>query len=64
MLSKHTSLCRVYKTRLGRVIDTFTEPITGEIKKIVCIERVKDSRLFDDCPFNPLIKTKLGDTVQ
>ena len=48
ILTPKTTLCRVYKTRLGRVLDY--NPITK--KNITCNPRLSYMVNYKDCPFN------------
>ena len=50
-LDNGKTLCRVYKTRLGRVIFSVDKD-----HHIICRERVKVSKKYSGCPYNDLIK--------
>lgn len=40
------TLCRIYKRRMGKIIDTF------DGKSVVCIARSDSPYDFKDCPYN------------
>ena len=49
ILTKTRSLCRVYGSRLGKVIGKHGD------KKVYCIPRTSDVRVFENCPYNKYV---------
>ena len=49
-LKSGRTLCRVYKTRLGRVIGKTT--INGVVVQVRCVMREDVSTKYEGCPFN------------
>jgi len=45
------TLCRIYKTRLGKVLFQIDKD-----KRVVCVERVNVNKHYKGCPYNELIK--------
>jgi len=50
-LPDKTTLCRIYKHRLGKIID---KSPTGTV--IICCDRETSGKTFPGCPYNLLIK--------
>lgn len=55
-LSNGKTLCRVYKTRLGRILFQSSEGTT------ICKKRIEVKTYYPGCPYNRLIKEEKNGT--
>ena len=48
---KKTTICRIYPTRLGKIINVF-DVNTASWRKTICVERKDVKENFAGCPYN------------